>query len=150
MTDAAYWEDLEVGQEISSYTVDASAVALFQLSAVTWNSHRIHYDLAWAKHEGHEERVIHGPFQTEMLVQMLQRWLGTTGWLQKISFSHRRAAVLGETLTGRGRITGLREEDGNHFADLEVWVEKGPDQVTTPGTATVVLPTRDRPIHVSG
>lgn len=150
MTDGAYWEDLELGQEIPSHTVEASAVAMFQLSAVTWNSHRIHFDLAWAQHEGHEERVIHGPFQTEMLVQMLQRWLGTTGWLQKISFSHRQVAVLGETLTGRGRITALREEDGSHLADLEVWVEKGPDEVTTPGTATVVLPTRERPIHVPG
>ncbi len=150
MTDGAYWEDLKVGQEIPSRTVEASAVAMFQLAAVTWNSHRIHFDLAWARHEGHEERVIQGPFQTELLVQMLQRWLGTTGWLQKISFSHRQVAVLGETLTGRGRITALREEDGNHLADLEVWVEKGPGEVTTPGTATVVLPTRDQPIHVPG
>ena len=150
MTEGAYWEDLEVGHEIPSRAVEASAVAMFQLAAVTWNSHRIHFDLAWAQHEGHEERVIQGPFQTEILVQMLQRWLGTTGWLQKISFSHRQVAVLGETLTGRGRITALREEDGNHLADLEVWVEKGPDEVTTPGTATVVLPTRDRPIHVPG
>ncbi len=148
MTESVYWEDLEQGQEILSYQVDATAVQLFQLSAITWNSHRIHYDLDWAKHEGYEERVIHGPFQAEILVQTLQRWLGTTGWLQKLSFANRRYAVLGETLTGRGRITGLREENGNHFADLDVWVEKGPEQVTTPGSATVMLPTRDQAIRV--
>lgn len=54
----------------------------------------------------------------------------------------------GETLTGRGRITALRKEGGRHFADLDVWVEKAPDQVTTPGEATVVLPTRAAPVHV--
>ena len=148
MAESVYWEDLEQGQEIPSYQVDATAVQLFQLSAITWNSHRIHYDLEWAKHEGYEERVIHGPFQAEILVQTLQRWLETEGWLQKISFANRRYAVLGDTLTGRGRITGLREEDGNHFADLDVWVEKGPEQVTTPGAATVMLPTRDQAIRV--
>ena len=56
--------------------------------------------------------------------------------------------MLGETLTGRGRITALREEDGSHFAYLDVWVEKASDEVTTPGTATVMLPTRERPIRV--
>ena len=148
MLEPVYWEDLKAGQEIPSYRVEATAVQLFQLSAITWNSHRIHYDLEWAKREGYEERVIHGPFQAEVLEQTLQRWLGTTGWLQKISFANRRYAVLGETLIGRGRITDLREEDGNHFADLDVWVEKGPEQVTTPGTATVMLPLRDQAIRV--
>ncbi|MCA9846424.1 MAG: acyl dehydratase [Dehalococcoidia bacterium] len=142
MAEIAYWEDLAVGEEIPPFEITPTAVQLFQLSAVTWNSHRIHYDAAWAQHEGYEERVIHGPFQAEILVQTLQRWLGTTGWLKKLAFSNRRYAVLGETLTGRGHITTLREEGGNHFADLDVWVEKGPGQVTTPGTATVVLPTR--------
>ncbi len=148
MTETVYWEDLEVGQEIPPFEITPTAVQLFQLSAVTWNSHRIHYDLEWARHEGYEERVIHGPFQAEILVQTLQRWLGTTGWLKKIAFSNRRYAVLGETLTGRGRITALREEGDTNLADLDVWVEKARDQVTTPGTATVVLPTRAARIHV--
>ena len=143
-----YWEDLAEGQDIPSLEAPLGAAQLFQMSAVTNNTHRIHYDLPWAQHEGYENIVIHGPFHGEVLVQTLQRWIGPTGWLRKLQYSNRRYAVLGETLTGRGRITRLYEEDGRHCADLEVWVEKGPDQQTAPGTATVVLPKRDAPVQI--
>lgn len=143
-----FWEDLEVGGEIPALTFTPDAAQLFLMSAITLNPHRIHYDEAWAKHEGYEERVIHGPFHGEVIIQTIQHWLGTGGWLKKLEYSNRRYAVLGDTLTGRGRITRLFEEGGNHLAELEVWAEKGPDEVTAPGTAVVVLPTRTSPVAV--
>ena len=145
-----YWEDLKEGDDIPALTYEFSAAKLFQMSAVTNNNHRIHYDEGWANHEGYEERVIHGPFHGEVLAQTLQRWVGSSGWLKKLQYSNRRYAVLGEPLTGQGTITRLYEEDGQHLADLDVRAEKGPDQVTAPGTATVVLPTRDAPISIAG
>jgi len=143
-----YWEDLREGTEVTPLEAVLGAAQLFQMSAVTNNTHRIHYDLPWAQFEGYENIVIHGPFHGEVLAQTLQRWIGPTGWLRKLQYSNRRYAVLGETLTGRGRVTRLYEEDGRHCADVEIWAEKGPDQVTAPGTATVVLPTRDQAVVI--
>lgn len=150
MSDVTYWEDLKEGDEIPSLEANLNASQLFQMSAVTQNVHRIHFDEAWAKHEGYEERVIHGPFHGEVLVQTVQKWIGNTGWMTKINYSNRRYAVLGDTLTGRGKITKLYKRDDRHLADLEVWVEKGdgPEDITAPGTATVQLPTREIPISV--
>lgn len=151
MSDAlVYWEDLQEGREIPSLTYDFTPSKLFQMSAVTNNVHRIHYDEAWANHEGYEERVVHGPFHGEMLVQTLQRWIGPNGWLKALEFSNRRYAVLGEPLTGRGTITRLYEEGGLHLADVDIRVEKGTDEivVTAPGTATVALPTRNAPVPI--
>lgn len=142
-----YWEDLKVGDEITPKEATFTAAQLFQYSAVTNNTHRIHYDLPWAEHEGYEERVIHGPLQGELLTQTLVDWAGPRGWVKRVEYSNRRYAVLGETLTCKGTITELYQgEDGNHYADIEVYVEKGPKQVTAPGTATVMLPTRDHAI----
>lgn len=143
-----YWEDLQEGAEVTPLEAVLGAAQLFQMSAVTNNTHRIHYDLPWAQFEGYENIVIHGPFHGEVLAQTLQRWIGPTGWLCKLHYSNRRYAVLGETLTGRGRVTRLYEENGQHCADVEIWAEKGPDQVTAPGTATVVLPTRNQPVVI--
>ena len=149
MADATlYWDDLKEGQEITSWSSTPSPVLLFQLSAVTWNSHRIHYDRPWAEHEGYENIVIHGPYHAEVLIQTLQRWIGDTGWLTKIGYQNRRYAVEGDTLTCSGTVTRLYEQDGAHYADLDVHVEKQDGTVTIPGTATVMLPTRDAPIEV--
>jgi 3-methylfumaryl-CoA hydratase len=43
-------------------------VDLFRFSAVTFNSHRIHYDLSYATHEeGYPGLVVHGPFTATRL-----------------------------------------------------------------------------------
>jgi 3-methylfumaryl-CoA hydratase len=44
-------------------------VLLFRFSALTFNSHRIHYDRAWAMEvEGYPGLVVHGPLTTTLLV----------------------------------------------------------------------------------
>jgi hydroxyacyl-ACP dehydratase HTD2-like protein with hotdog domain len=143
-----YWEDRFEGEEIPPLSVTLGPAQLFMMSAVTLNPHRIHYDEGWAKHEGYEERVIHGPFHGEVIIQTLQQWLGTDGWLVRLEYSNRHYAVLGDTLTGRGRVTRVYELDGQHLADLEVHAERQDGQFTAPGTATVMLATRQAPITI--
>jgi len=49
--------------------VTADPVLLFRFSALTFNSHRIHYDRAWAMEvEGYPGLVVHGPLTTTLLV----------------------------------------------------------------------------------
>jgi len=44
-------------------------VLLFRFSALTFNSHRIHYDLRWATEtEGYPGLVVHGPLTTTLLI----------------------------------------------------------------------------------
>ncbi len=50
--------------------VDPSAVLLFRYSAVTFNSHRIHYDYPYVtKKEGYPGLVIHGPLIATLMCQ---------------------------------------------------------------------------------
>ncbi|OYO14340.1 mesaconyl-C4 CoA hydratase [Enemella evansiae] len=46
---------------------------LFRFSALTFNAHRIHYDLGWAAHEGYAGLVVHGPLQTLLMAELLRR-----------------------------------------------------------------------------
>ena len=49
-------------------------VLLFRYSAVTFNSHRIHYDYPYAtKVEGYPGLVVHGPLAATLLVDLLRR-----------------------------------------------------------------------------
>jgi 3-methylfumaryl-CoA hydratase len=50
-------------------TVTPDPVLLFRFSALTFNSHRIHYDRPWATDvEGYPGLVVHGPLTTTLLV----------------------------------------------------------------------------------
>jgi 3-methylfumaryl-CoA hydratase len=50
-------------------TVSTTPITLFRFSALTYNSHRIHYDETFARdEEGYEERLVHGPLMAIMLM----------------------------------------------------------------------------------
>jgi len=50
-------------------TITTDAVLLFRFSALTFNSHRIHYDRPWAMDvEGYPGLVVHGPLTTTLLI----------------------------------------------------------------------------------
>jgi 3-methylfumaryl-CoA hydratase len=48
-------------------------VVLFRFSALTYNAHRIHYDLAYAEQEGYPGLVVHGPLQALMMGELMRR-----------------------------------------------------------------------------
>jgi 3-methylfumaryl-CoA hydratase len=49
--------------------IEPTAILLFRFSALTFNSHRIHYDRAWAMDvEGYPGLVVHGPLTSTLLV----------------------------------------------------------------------------------
>lgn len=63
----------------TSWTVPTSPVLLFRYSAITFNGHRIHYDLPYATGvEGYAGLVVHGPIQATLLYNLAATRLGAT------------------------------------------------------------------------
>lgn len=57
-----------------SVSVNPDTVLLFRYSALTFNSHRIHYDLDYAtREEGYPGLVVHGPLIATLLLDALRR-----------------------------------------------------------------------------
>ncbi|HMC04241.1 MAG TPA: hypothetical protein VKJ83_02090 [Actinomycetota bacterium] len=65
--------------------------------------------------------------------------MGLAGRLRKLQFSMRSFATAGAILSGHGRVTATRADDGGGFVDLEIWTESGGARAAS-GTATVWLP----------
>lgn len=66
--------------------VDMTSPLLFRYSAITFNAHRIHYDLPYAtEEEGYPGLVVHGPLQATLLFQHAARCRGRA----PVSFSFR-------------------------------------------------------------
>lgn len=67
-------------------TVAIDPVLLFRYSAVTFNGHRIHYDLAYATEvENYPGLVAHGPLQATLLMDAATRWRGA----EPVAFKYR-------------------------------------------------------------
>jgi len=76
--------------EDSLRVTEFSQTLLFRYSALTFNGHRIHYDLPYAQDvEGYAGLVVHGPLLAQLLVLMAQDVLGPLR-----SFSFRATAPL--------------------------------------------------------
>lgn len=61
--------------QIHTRNLRQSAETLFRVSALTFNSHKIHYSLPWARDvEGHRGLVVHGPLN---LISILDLWRDT-------------------------------------------------------------------------
>ncbi len=62
------------GGETWRREIEPDPVLLFRYSAVTFNSHRIHYDQPYATGvEGYPGLVVHGPLIATLLVDLLRR-----------------------------------------------------------------------------
>ncbi len=57
-------------------TVDP--IVLFRFSALTANSHRIHYDRPYAATEGYPDLLVHGPLQVLVMAESLRH--AGSGW----------------------------------------------------------------------
>lgn len=72
---------------------------LFRYSALTFNTHRIHYDHPYATGtEGYRGLVVHGPLIATLLLDLARRTLGSERALEKFTFRAVSPAVAGEPL----------------------------------------------------
>ena len=70
---------------------DVTPTALFRFSALTYNAHRIHYDLPYAQDEGYAGLVVHGPLQALLMSEYLRR---SGADMMRRTFSYRLVAPM--------------------------------------------------------
>lgn len=131
-------EDVKPGDSLPPLVKNASRTQLFLFSAATNNPHRIHYDRDYAKLEGHDDILVHGPLQGAWLHQFVQGWAGPRGRVLALTFQNRGRAFPERDLTFRGRVTSVEGD----VVSLELWEEDDTGAVLMPGTARVRLPRR--------
>lgn len=143
MPEQLQFEDLHVGDAFPTLTVTVTRTQMFLYSAATYNGHRIHYDLSWARdQEGYDDIVVHGPLQAALLSRAITDWIGGAGRLRRLAVQNRGIAYPGDELRFSGEVSAARVEGDDHLIDLEVRGEKGDGILLMPGTVTVSLPTR--------
>lgn len=98
-------------------TLTPSEVLLFRYSALTFNTHRIHYDAPYARDaERYRGLVVHGPLIASLLLQLAAREHGANA-LASFSFRAISPAIVNEPLNLAIRVTDGVLELGAFAAD---------------------------------
>ena len=137
------WEDVEEGAEIPPLIKVPTTRQLVQYAGASLDFYEIHYDKDYALGNGLPGQVIHGALKNAFLAQLITDWIGEGGTLKKLACQYRGMDVPGDTLVCKGTVSRKYIQDGLHMVDCEIWLENSKGERTTPGSATVILPSRD-------
>ncbi|WP_342806300.1 hypothetical protein [Alteromonas sp. M12] len=86
-----------------SLDLPTDITTLFRFSALTFNSHRIHYDLEYAKkQEGYPQLVVHGPLTAILLSETVRR--NSERQMRSFSFRAQSPLFCGQTIRTRGNL----------------------------------------------
>jgi hypothetical protein len=106
---------------------------------------RVHWDVEAAKAVGNPTTYDYGRMRETWLIHLCTDWMGDDAWLWKLGCELRLFNYVGDATSLGGRVVRKYLADGDRPAvDLELWGRNQRGEVTCPGDATVLLPSRDR------
>ena len=142
MAEQVYYEDVNVGDEIPTLVKNCTTQQLVMWATGSGDMYPIHYDKDFAVGSGLPGIIVHGALKNAFLGQMLHDWIGDKGQIKNYNCQYRGMDVPGQDIICRGVITNKTQEGGQNLVELDIWTEKASGEKTSPGKATVVLPSR--------
>ena len=142
MAEQVFWEDVTEGMELPSLVKEPTTRQLVQYAGASGDFYEIHYDKDFAIGNKLDGPILHGALKSAFLGQLVTDWIGQQGILKRLQCQYRGMDAPGNAITARGTVTRKFEEDGQRMVECSIWLENSEGQNTTPGNATVILPSR--------
>ena len=138
-----YFEDIELGYEISPVVKQPSHEELLAFCAVT------HLTGRFVSEEGAHvdglERVILSSWQSgAYLAQLLTSWMGAEGKLSSFDIIFRGLVELGDRLECHALVTDTLRRENDHVVVLDTYLKNQRGERPVQGTAEIVLPSKNR------
>ena len=83
-----------------------------------------------------------GAQRNSWVSQGITNWMGDDGFLKNLYCEYRRFNVYGDVQFIKAKVTRKYEKDGEYLVDMDAWAENQRGEVTAPGKATVILPSK--------
>ena len=143
MTVNVYFEDVEVGQQITPWSRKTDFMNWNRYAAVNDEFVYFHMDDEAGRAAKNEQGAFGmGNLRFTYLLNMLRDWAGDEAEIRQLGCQYRAINQKNDVLTCTGTITDKKVENGEHLVYLEVDVMNQDGKPTTPGTAVIVLPSR--------
>jgi acyl dehydratase len=101
---------------------------------------RVHWDPEFARRAGNPTTFDYGRMRETWLIHLCTDWMGDDGWLWKLDCEFRKFNFVGDTQWLEGRVTRKYLAEGRPAVELELTATNQRGEVTTPGHATILLP----------
>jgi acyl dehydratase len=142
MAEQVYYEDVNVGDEIPTLVKNCTTQQLVMWATGSGDMYPIHYDKDFAVGSSLPGIIVHGALKNAFLGQMLHDWIGEKGQIKTYSCQYRGMDGPNEDIICRAVVTKKAQDGGLNLVELDIWTEKASGEKTSPGKATVVLPSR--------
>ncbi|MGH7905059.1 MAG: MaoC/PaaZ C-terminal domain-containing protein, partial [Candidatus Binataceae bacterium] len=139
-----YFEDVETGYELGPLEKDPTTQQLVKYAGASGDFYQIHYDKDFALANNLPGVILHGALKNAFLGQLATDFAGHSGWLKKLSVQYRGMDVPGVKLYAKGKVIKKYLEGDENLVDCDMWIENAKGEKTTPGSATIALPSRER------
>jgi hypothetical protein len=77
------------------------------------------------------------------MASLVTNWMGDAAFLKRVRTQMRRFNTMGDSTWCRGKVTKKYIKDGHALVDIEIRGENQRGELTTPGLATVIMPSRN-------
>jgi acyl dehydratase len=105
---------------------------------------RVHWDPEFARRSGNPTTFDYGRMRETWLIHACTDWMGDDAWLWKFECQFRAFNYVGDTQWVTGTVTNHYLADGGRPAvDLDLRADNQRGVVTTVGSATILLPSRE-------
>jgi len=104
---------------------------------------RVHWDHDRAQELGLPTSYDYGQMRTSWLIHLVTNWMGDDAWLWSLECQSRLFNFMGDATICSGSVTAKRIEGSHHVVDLQLAAINQRGENTSPGTATVILPSRE-------
>jgi acyl dehydratase len=144
MAEQTYFEDVKEGQQLPPLKITPDKSQLVKFAAGSGDFNPLHFDenFPMLKAMGLSENIVHGRFKYAQVGRAVLAFAGYKGRVKNFGVSYRGMDTLNKEITVNGVVTAKKQENGENIVELDVWAEDGDGKKTTPGTATVTLPSR--------
>ena len=102
-----------------------------------------HHRDSVAKEVGVPGTYDYGPQRSAWMCSLVTNWMGDAAFLKRVRTEMRRFNTMGDCTWCKGKVARKYVKDGYALVDLEIRGENQRGELTTPGLATVVLPSRE-------
>ncbi|MBI2962416.1 MAG: hypothetical protein HYY35_01560 [Deltaproteobacteria bacterium] len=130
---------LKVTDPMPTFHRSFTSVDLMAYGAATWDWHRLHYDLDYARSVKLANVVVDGQALGAVCTKPLLDWLGPRAFIQKLTLKYRAMVFAGDTVRGEGEISAIHAEGDHDVVSVAQHLSVG-DRLVAEARVEVRLP----------
>lgn len=100
------------GDALPAHQQRFSQVDLVSYGAATWDWHRLHYDVEYARSKKLPGTLVDGQAYGAVFARVAVDWAGPRAFITRLNFKMKSMAFAGDTLLAQGEVASVRVLDG--------------------------------------